>query len=187
MCLIPLLMIVIFAHWVIEEARIFSSLFQLHTSRMKLFLSFLFSFANSEGFQKYITFFQEHHFSSELTVIVDSSSQEDFLQIPRESFENVHVLLGENDDEIEELSRKKPLLCESRPLDLVILLDSSRSIGDESWQLQKESVERMASVLFPIDDFNTRISLIRYGYSAFVAHRLSEEQSYPMIKEKLFR
>ena len=154
---------------------------------MKLIFSVLFSFAKAEGFQKYITLFEEHHFSSEFTVIVDSSLQANSLQIPRESFENVQVLFGENDDEIEELSRKKPLLCESRPLDLVILLDSSRSIDDESWQLQKESVEKMASVLFPIDDFNTRVSLIRYGYSAFVAHRLSEEQSYPMIKEKLFR
>ena len=154
---------------------------------MKLIFSLFLSFAKSEGFQKYITLFTEHHFSSEFTVIVDSSSQKDNLQIPAENFENVQVLFEENDDEIEEISRKRPLLCESRPLDLVILLDSSRSIDEKSWLLQKESVERMASVLFPIDDFNTRISLIRYGYSAFLAHRLREEQSYPMIKEKLFR
>ncbi|CAG5079740.1 Oidioi.mRNA.OKI2018_I69.PAR.g9347.t1.cds [Oikopleura dioica] len=45
----------------------------------------------------------------------------------------------------------------------------------------------MSSVLFPIDDFNTRISLIRYGSSAFISHRLNEEQSYSKIKENLFR
>ena len=154
---------------------------------MKLCFSLFLSLAKSERFQKYITLFTEHHFTSEFTVIVDSSTEKETLQIPFENFQNVQVISEENDDEIAEISRKKPLLCESRPLDLAILLDSSRSIDDKSWELQKQSVERMASVLFPINDFNTRISLIRYGYSAFLAHRLSEEQSYQMIKDKLFR
>ena len=156
---------------------------------MKFIFPILLSLARSEGFQKYITLFTEHHFSSQFTVILESSAQEETLQIPdhHDLEQHVQVLRGENDDEIKKITKRKPLLCESRPLDLIILLDSSRSISEKSWNLQKESVEKMASVLFPIDDYNTRISLVRYGSNAFIAHRLSEGQSYPMIKEKLFR
>ena len=92
-----------------------------------LLVSALFSITKSEGgFQKYITLFTEHHYTSTFTVILESNDQKETLKIPEDQvdLDHVQIFSGENEDEIEEVSKKKPLLCESRPLDLVFLLDS---------------------------------------------------------------
>ena len=68
-------------------------------------------------------------------------------------------------------------VCESRPLDLAVLIDSSRSISMEDFEVEKNSVQTLIDNLHPINEANTRVSresqIGTYYKNAHRIHRLA--------------
>jgi len=75
--------------------------------------------------------------------------------------------------------------CESRPLDVIILIDSSRSISPEEYEIEKDAVKVLVREFWPVNRENTQIALLQYGSVVQVIHRFSDEQNASVIEQKI--
>ena len=67
-------------------------------------------------------------------------------------------------------------VCESRPLDVAILVDSSKSISSEDYEVEKSCIKKLVAELYPINKANTQIAVVQYGSLIEVIHTFKETQ-----------
>ena len=74
--------------------------------------------------------------------------------------------------------------CDSNSLDIVIILDSSGSIGSSNFQLMKTYIVNMLSG-FTIGSDDTRVGVIRYSTSASIVIPLGSYNSYSQLSSAI--
>ena len=77
-----------------------------------------------------------------------------------------------------------PVQCNSNGLDIVMILDSSRSIGISNFELMKSYIVNMLSG-FTIGSDDTRVGVIRYSTSASIVIPLGSYNSYSQLSSAI--
>jgi len=125
---------------------------------MYLKFSFLFSlcFADGEQYQKIVAIFDHQvNFQSTYQLFIDGQQfDQNVIEENPAIFTNISI----TPDQTEISVKPGQAVCESRPLDLAILVDSSRSISKKDFEVEKDCIKKLIKEVAPINKGNTQIS-----------------------------
>jgi len=140
-----------------------------------LCLLFATSLAQQKFFQKVTAIFEgKINFSGAYTLFLGGGELSDQIAENPAVITNVEINPG---NPTESRISSSDSICESHPLDVVILMDSSRSMSLQDFETVKASVKALLIDLTPINRGNTQVSLIQYGTRSTILHSFADEQS----------